>query len=156
MFAGKNYLLVIIIIAIFLMLSGGLDAGEKNMPEKHPIELTDRPICSDCHPSDEDKIMNKPFKTFNHTGDYIKRHKYYASQSSNLCSICHKTSFCTNCHSYKEELLPSVKESIKPERWLPHRNNYLFRHRIDGKIDPTSCFRCHGRQNNQRCKKCHK
>jgi hypothetical protein len=27
--------------------------------------------------------------------------------------------------------------------------------RIDGRINPASCFPCHGRQNNERCKVCH-
>jgi hypothetical protein len=29
-------------------------------------------------------------------------------------------------------------------------------HRIDGKVDPASCYRCHGRTNNEKCIICHK
>jgi hypothetical protein len=29
-------------------------------------------------------------------------------------------------------------------------------HRIEGKLDPASCYRCHGRANNERCVACHK
>ena len=34
--------------------------------------------------------------------------------------------------------------------------DYLSRHRIEGRIDPVSCLKCHGRQNNERCKLCHR
>jgi hypothetical protein len=27
---------------------------------------------------------------------------------------------------------------------------------IDGKTDPTSCYRCHGRSNNEQCVACHR
>jgi hypothetical protein len=27
---------------------------------------------------------------------------------------------------------------------------------IDGKIDPASCYRCHGRTNNEQCVQCHR
>jgi hypothetical protein len=27
---------------------------------------------------------------------------------------------------------------------------------IEGKIDPTSCYRCHGRANNEKCIVCHR
>ncbi|KAF0215019.1 MAG: hypothetical protein FD174_4259, partial [Geobacteraceae bacterium] len=30
------------------------------------------------------------------------------------------------------------------------------RHKIDGKTDPTGCYRCHGRTNNEQCLVCHR
>jgi hypothetical protein len=38
---------------------------------------------------------------------------------------------------------------------MPHRGNYVTMHKIDGKVDPASCYRCHGRGNNERCMSCH-
>ncbi|MCI4625627.1 MAG: hypothetical protein L3V56_06670 [Candidatus Magnetoovum sp. WYHC-5] len=152
----RSALVLTALILIYIICPSGLFAEEEEIPESHPVELTEKPLCTDCHQKEEEKVGGKPFKTYNHSGDYIKRHQYYAEQGSKVCQICHKTSFCTNCHAYKEELMPSTKDSIKPERWLPHRNNYIFTHRIDGAIDPSKCFPCHGRQNNQRCKQCHK
>ncbi len=132
-----------------------LAAADVKIPETHPIELSEKPRCTECH-TDETGVALKPIKVFNHSSDWISIHRFYASQSSRLCNACHKDAFCTDCHAYKNELKPSDRYSGSPERWLPHRGDYLFQHRIDGRIDPTSCFRCHGRQNNALCRRCHR
>jgi len=132
-----------------------LFALERNIPKSHPVELTELPICTECH-SDDTGVALKPIATFNHSADFVSGHRFYASQTYRLCNACHKASFCSDCHAYKEELRPSEKYSGSPERWLPHRGDYLFQHRIDGRLDPTSCYRCHGMQNNQVCKRCHR
>jgi hypothetical protein len=113
----------------------------------HPVEVTAPPLCSDCHNDDR--------AAMNHTPDYSTRHKFYAAQNKQTCGICHKESFCSDCHAHKDELKPSDKYKDSPERSLPHRGDYLNQHRIDGRINPASCFPCHGRQNNERCKVCH-
>lgn len=130
----------------------------------------DERICTECHTDDtgtalkpKEELEGKEIegiidlhKTFRHSSTFMEKHRTYASQSDRLCLACHKTSFCTDCHAYKDELKPSLKYSDRPDRSLPHRGDYIFQHRIDGKIDPTPCFRCHGRQNNKGCKVCHK
>jgi hypothetical protein len=131
-------------------------ALELNIPESHAVSLIEKPRCTECH-TDETGVAMKPVATFTHSSDWIKTHRFYSSQTSTLCSACHSFSFCTDCHAYKGKgLKPSERYSGSTDRWLPHRGNYLFQHRIDGKIDPTGCFRCHGRQNNRMCKRCHR
>ena len=132
-----------------------LFAEEKKIPQSHPIELSEKPLCTECHTEDT-VVALKPISSFNHTSDWLLTHRFYSSQTITLCNSCHKQSFCTDCHEYKGDLKPSEKHSESPERWLPHRGDYIFQHRIDGRIDPTSCFRCHGRQNNAICRRCHK
>ncbi len=147
--------LMIILLAFF---SGGpqeLPAAELKIAGVHPIELSEKPICTECHSADTE-VGLKPVSSYNHEGDWIARHRFFASKTIQLCDACHKVSFCIDCHAYKEELKPSDKHSDSPQRWLPHRGDYIFQHRIDGRIDPTSCFRCHGRQNNAICRRCHK
>ncbi|MGC1453646.1 MAG: cytochrome C [Nitrospirota bacterium] len=122
-------------------------AGTASLAKKHPTEIAQAPICSDCH--------NDWRTSMNHTSDYITRHKFYAAQQKQVCDLCHKESFCADCHANKEELKPSDKYKDSPERALPHRGDYLTQHKIDGRINPASCFPCHGRQNNARCKVCH-
>jgi hypothetical protein len=144
------------VVFIFIFCTSyGLFASDIKIPERHPVEITKLPVCTECHPEDV-HVASKPIAVFNHTGDYINAHKFNASQASALCNACHKVSFCTDCHAYKEELKPSEKYSGSPERWLPHRGDYIVQHRIDGRIDPARCFPCHGRQNNRVCKNCHK
>jgi hypothetical protein len=157
---GANRISSIILLAAFLMLlvaasPESISALERRIPDSHPIELTSAPRCTECHTEDTGVAL-KPIATFNHSADFISGHRFYASQSSRLCNACHKVSFCTDCHAYKDELKPSEKYSGSPERWLPHRGDYLFQHRIDGRLDPTSCYRCHGTQNNRLCRQCHK
>jgi hypothetical protein len=151
----KLKLIVISIILLAGAVVNGAYAVERRVPEKHPIELTEMPECSACHPEGTTVTM-KPIATFDHTGGWIQRHRFAAAQSDRLCNACHKASFCADCHANKDELKPSEKYSGSQERWLPHRGDYIFQHRIDGKIDPLSCYRCHGTQHNQVCKRCHK
>jgi hypothetical protein len=115
---------------------------------KHPMEIEKSPLCSDCH-TDGRAAMN-------HTADYIARHKFYAAQQKQTCEVCHQLSFCADCHANKEQIKPSDKYKDSPGRAMPHRGDYLTQHKLDSRIDPASCFVCHGRQNNERCRTCHR
>lgn len=153
---GTTASLLLILLGVFTSNTvPELFAAEMKITGDHPISLSEKPRCTECHPADTE-VGFKPIEVYNHDGDWIPRHRFLASQTAVLCNACHKVSFCTDCHAYKEELKPSDKHSDSPERWFPHRGDYLFQHRIDGRIDPTSCFRCHGRQNNEICRRCHK
>ena len=48
--------------------------------------------------------------------------------------------------SYNDEILRFA---------VPDADN-LNQHKIDGKLNVASCVPCHGRQNNERCKQCHR
>ena len=117
--------------------------------QDHPGGITrDAMICSDCH-FDGRAVLS-------HTADFKTRHKFYAAQKKQVCQSCHKESFCADCHANKEEIKPSDKFKDSPERFFPHRGDYITRHKIDGRINPAPCMRCHGRKNNARCKTCHR
>ncbi|GAB4390358.1 MAG: hypothetical protein Kow0025_21840 [Thermodesulfovibrionales bacterium] len=121
--------------------------GVTDAADKHPIEV-EKAVCSMCHP---DKWGEN-----DHTVDWIQSHRFSAARSEQVCNLCHQRSFCADCHADKEEIKPSDKYRTSPLRSLPHRGDYITQHMIDGKINPAACFRCHGRQNNERCKVCHK
>jgi hypothetical protein len=114
---------------------------------KHPIKVQ-KPICSMCHA--------EKWGVNDHTVDWIDRHRFSAAADEQVCNLCHQRSFCMDCHADKEEIKPSDKHPDSPLRHLPHRGDYITQHMIDGKINPAACFRCHGRQNNERCRACHK
>uniref|UniRef100_A0A831UCS6 Cytochrome C n=1 Tax=Geobacter metallireducens TaxID=28232 RepID=A0A831UCS6_GEOME len=129
---------------------------EASLPSWHPQELaTGRVDCSECH---EDRVRGvvKPFASFSHSPIFVKEHRYYAGQDDRLCATCHKRSFCNDCHANELEIKPSIMHGDRPDRELIHRGDYLTRHQVDGKIDPTSCYRCHGRTNNEQCVACHR
>ena len=136
---------------IFLLLLSTLYAcaTTSSIPLVHPEKVSGLPNCSECH---TDRYGN-----FNHKAlDFMPKHRYYASAAGLACATCHQESFCADCHAHKEALKPSDKFADSPERSLPHRGDYIFQHKIDAKIDPSGCAKCHGRQNNTRCASCHR
>ncbi len=127
-----------------------------SVPPKHPEELPPgRANCLECH-SDVSTGALKPYATFRHTRVFIDSHGTYAKQGQNLCSSCHAPAFCQMCHARKEELKPNVQMGDRPDRMAPHRGDYIITHQIDGRIDPGSCYRCHGNKNDARCRACHR
>lgn len=138
-----------VFLSLFVMLFGIYAcAHTASRATQHPVEVAVAPMCSDCHADGKTAL--------DHTGDFSTRHRFLAQQQSQTCSVCHKESFCSDCHAHKEELKPSDKHKDSVERDLPHRGDYLSQHKIDGRINPASCMKCHGRSNNERCRVCHR
>jgi hypothetical protein len=141
-----------IVVTVILAMAAGLMlfacAAAHSVPQKHPVEVPTMPLCSDCHTDWKTSLDHRP--------DYITKHKFYATQQKRACDICHVESFCADCHANKEEIKPSDKYKDQPSRSMPHKGDYLNQHKIDGKVNPASCFPCHGRQNNEQCRACHR
>jgi hypothetical protein len=127
-----------------------------SLPASHPEKLASGPVsCTECH-EDQQKGSLKAYAAFNHSQTFIKNHRFYAATDDGLCVSCHKVSFCAGCHTNKTEMKPSVLNGSRPDRMMPHRGDFLTLHKIEGKLDPASCYRCHGRANNERCVACHR
>jgi len=140
-----TFLLLLPLLALVLHVATGM-AGTALT---HPTEVEAPVICSQCH-TDWRASMD-------HSAEFGGlRHKFSARQNKEACGLCHAESFCSDCHAHKDELKPSDKYKDAPDRALPHRGDYLNQHKIDGQINPASCMKCHGRQNNERCRTCHK
>jgi hypothetical protein len=141
--------LMVLLLLPVLMLALYAPAAAAGTAVKHPMEVEAPVICSECH-DDWRSSMD-------HTAEFGKlRHKFMAQQNKQACDVCHVESFCSDCHAHKEYIKPSDKFKDSPERAIPHRGDYLNQHKIDGKVNPASCMKCHGRQNNERCKTCHR
>jgi len=144
--AAKTVVLSIVTVtSVFILFAC---ATTKSLPARHPMEVQGMPLCSECHTDGRTSL--------DHRQDWNSRHKFQAAQQQRTCELCHAQSFCADCHANKEELKPSDKYKDAPQRTMPHRGDYLNQHKIDGKLNPASCFPCHGRQNNERCKACHR
>lgn len=124
-------------------------AVHEGVPLYHPEELTEAPLCSDCHSDEWPEALD-------HTPTYETDHGYQAARWNPVCQTCHSQAFCADCHGYEEELKPSDKIKDQPWRNAPHRGDYLSQHRIDGRINPAPCFKCHGRRNDRTCRECHR
>ena len=127
------------------------------LPTSHPEALVvgQQVSCAECH-EDQQKGTLKVYNAFSHSNVFVKNHRFYASSDDRLCSTCHKSSFCNDCHTNQVEMKPSLKYGNRPDRQMPHRGNFFTLHKIEGKLDPASCYRCHGRANNERCNSCHR
>jgi hypothetical protein len=144
----KTRILMILMVPLFACLLYAC-ANTNSMYKVHPSEVKGLPDCTECHTDNWAALNHKAV-------GFYEKHRYYAEQQKFACSVCHEESFCADCHAHKEEIKPSDKYKDSPERALPHRGDYLSQHKIDGRIDPASCVKCHGRTNNERCKECHR
>jgi hypothetical protein len=127
------------------------------LPASHPEALAagQQVSCSECHEDQQQGTM-KAYVAFNHSPAFVRNHRLYAASDDRLCSTCHKSSFCSDCHTNQVEMKPSLKYGNRPDREMPHRGNFMTLHKIEGKLDPAACYRCHGRANNERCAACHR
>lgn len=150
-----NRLLGLLIIAI-TMAAAAVQTGWANsyeLPLRHTDEGEDLRNCLACHESDDESF---PYQRFKHTLFFGEKHGKVARSSRRVCEMCHNPSYCSDCHAVRAGVKPSAKRHTDPRFRAPHRGDYLTRHRIDGRLNPTKCFRCHGRPKSARtCAPCH-
>jgi hypothetical protein len=147
-----------ITLGLGILTACALLSPQASYAPSHPeaLEVISRPVCSSCHGTELVKSGLKTYASFDHTDAFVKNHRFPANQDPAACATCHAPSFCADCHGGKTPMMPSVKLADRPDRQMPHRGNYLSLHRMDGKMDPSSCYKCHGRANNDKCTACHR
>ncbi len=126
------------------------DAGHEQCMSCHRKDF--RKIeCRRCH---EDLVDSEasPLGLYSHEGDFLKRHGTLARGDSRVCEHCHRPSDCTDCHQRFDPLTPAERFSEQIGRSLVHRADYLTRHPIEARADPTSCRSCHV---DSQCVACH-
>ncbi len=145
---------ITLILLVLLATSLVACVATYQFPAKHPEELeARRPVCTDCHDSSDENVS---FGRFTHTITWGKDHRLAAYQNEQVCSMCHQQSYCNDCHGVRVELKPSTKSPDDVLHNMPHRGDFLSRHRIEGRMNPTSCFRCHGNPKTAKtCAPCH-
>ena len=127
-----------------------------SLPDTHPEALASgqQADCSECH-EDQQKGTMKAYASFSHSTAFVRNHRFYAASDDRLCTVCHKSSFCNDCHANQVDVKPTIKYGKRPEREMPHRGDFMALHKIEGKLYPAGCYRCHGRDYNEKCKVCH-
>lgn len=108
--------------------------------------------CAYCHRRLSTKDLSKVV-SFSHKGAW-DTHREFARKGIdiNTCAQCHEESFCSDCHSKREVLLPGIKMPELVERDFIHRGNYIKRHALEQQVDQTLCYSCHGLSF---CNNCH-
>jgi hypothetical protein len=146
----------LLLAGLSLLLVACASQSSYILPTTHPrlFELGERrEFCTKCHGFKKEPI---DFERYNHTATFTDSHRLVAYQDEGVCALCHNQGFCSDCHATHVELKPSLKSQTENYRRVQHRGDYLSRHRIEGRIDPTSCFRCHGNPKSaQTCQSCH-
>lgn len=152
--ARKRLLLMSLLLGLVLPAACATLQGSWRVPAQHPEPLgPGRPNCVECHEARSEEF---PFERFTHSVFFTENHRQAAYQAEQVCRMCHATSFCNDCHATRVELKPSERHQTDNYRRLPHRGDFLSRHRIEARVDPTSCFRCHGNPKASRsCAPCH-
>ena len=147
------WLITVILTIIIMAACAGIQSGYV-VPPRHPAEEgEDLRQCTDCHDMEEAEV---PYDKFNHGLYFADNHRQVAGRFGSVCAGCHRPSYCADCHGVGIELKPSIKNQTENYRRMPHRGDYLTRHVIDGRINPTSCYRCHGNpKSSQTCQECH-
>lgn len=154
MFGKMKFVVALLFLTLLFVYACASKQGSGYVfPSIHPEELEPgRPVCSDCH-DESDRII---YSRFNHTVTFADNHRLLAYQYEQACNMCHQQRFCDDCHGVRLEEKPSDRNRTSTFRRTPHRGDYLARHRIDGRVDPTSCFRCHGNPKTaETCAPCH-
>jgi hypothetical protein len=145
------------VFALAFAMACVLVSTEPSFASSHPTELgIGRPKCTACHANEPMLDHVRSYGEFDHTPDFVSGHGPHAVQFNNVCASCHAPVFCADCHIDKTVLKPATKTGNRPDIASPHKGDYQALHRIEGKIDPTACYRCHGRANNGRCRACHR
>jgi hypothetical protein len=147
-------LILLVLFSIMLIACAVLRTKDGGVPESHPIPLEmNRPQCTECHDKTDESF---PYVKFNHDVFYVENHRGPALTSKSTCYMCHRDRFCAECHGGRLELKPSIRKPADVDRRMPHRGDYLARHQIEGRVNPVSCYRCHGNpESAERCVKCH-
>lgn len=157
MIRRSTLLALLISVALGALTACALLSPEASFAPSHPQALeTGRPMCSECHGKDLHKGGGKTYASYDHTVGFAKEHKVPATQDAATCASCHAPSFCSDCHAGKTVLSPAVKLGNRPDRLSPHKAGYLNLHKLEGRMDPTGCYKCHGRANNGSCRACHR
>ena len=125
-----------LIIATIALAMGGFFVAEgwtqgDRLPLRHPQEEGDLSQCSACHETESEEF---PYRRFEHTPLFGENHRLTALGSQRVCEMCHRPSFCADCHGAGAGLKPSLKNHGETRRRMPHRGDYLTRHRIEGRL----------------------
>ena len=87
-------------------------------PAKHPYEVEQgqRPTCTECH---DKRDANVDYQRFNHNPYFMDQPPQAGLPETQVCAMCHTTSFCNDCHNTGIELKPSIKNQTENYRRVP-------------------------------------
>jgi len=136
---------VISFVLLYMIMAGiTVDAANDLYPPDYDLKehRTRGYDCTLCHENKQD------LKPLNHGGEFVREHAKYSRRQ--VCSACHSTSYCTDCH-YNTQKLSNVKGE-ETHRVLIHQGNWINRHGIKAQTNNFRCISCH---DTSYCSSCH-
>jgi hypothetical protein len=99
--------------------------------------------CMPCHR--DLRKYEKPVAQYTHEANFLETHGKWAKQSVTTCSSCHDQTMCAQCHTATTRPMPpSIQFPEKVAAEFIHRGDWISRHAMEQRDDPTSCSKCHG------------
>jgi len=147
---------------------------DSNFVRRHGTEAAgNRDLCSTCHGQKfcaqchgvttatlpARMYFDRTMKVSVHRANFFARHAFEARGRPGLCSTCHQTSFCADCHADRgvSAVTPFARggRSQHGAGWvgLPGTPN---RHGRAARTNPIECASCHGGSGEALCIGCHK
>ena len=106
--------------------------------------------CQKCH---EDLTRyRKPVSGLDHGPGFAKNHGTQARQNIRACTQCHDQTYCADCHAGTSPMKASLRFPERVTRQFIHRGDFLTRHVVEARSDPSGCRKCHGQRH---CRSCH-
>ncbi len=87
-----------------------------------------------------------------HDSGFARRHGVLARQKQKICQNCHAQQQCDDCHDVSQGLSVEKRRPDSIERHLVHRGDWMTRHPIEAKSQPSRCLKCHTVET---CDSCH-
>jgi hypothetical protein len=117
-------------------------------------------FCAECHSRTapvkiEALLPERVDRAFIHRGDFVGRHAIEASADPAMCSRCHGTSFCQECHD-RRGLLSQADPARNPHPPGFADPRAAVFHGPAARRDINSCAACHDRGASSSCVQCHR
>jgi hypothetical protein len=109
--------------------------------------------CTPCH-EPEGLRRTLPVTFLKHDAAFLRRHGDVMAQSQQalLCQSCHTQAQCQQCHDVTQDLTVEARRPERIESGQVHRGNFVVRHAIEARSQPSRCISCHTVET---CDSCH-
>jgi hypothetical protein len=140
--------------------AGVVDAKRPSLPpmsqcfgcHEHQEEW-DQGKCTPCHdPAALRQTM--PVTFLKHDAAFLRHHGDVIAQRQQavLCQNCHTQAQCQQCHDVTQDLTVEARRPEAIESKQVHRGDFMVRHAIEARSEPSRCLSCHTVET---CDSCH-
>jgi hypothetical protein len=140
--------------------AGVVDAKRTSLPPMSQCfgchehaEQWERGECTPCHER-QDLVRTLPVTFLRHDAAFLRQHGNAVAQKQQalLCQSCHTQASCQACHDLSQDMSVEARRPERIESRQVHRGDFMVRHAIEARSEPSRCLSCHTAQT---CDGCH-